>query len=186
MPSTGLRAKLGDSVRRKLGRRRSAVGEEAEGSDEVGNSSVGALDPEFLSNLPIGADLNGNSQGGSPYFTRSNSANDGDHQTNSVDIGSASPANSFDSIDTISDTELDGDIDPDLALMNEKHRRTRKLLKYSRWLKSRANGYHEGTSPTDGERTRGVLALERKMARQEQRLSELHDHHQERRRVAQK
>jgi NH3-dependent NAD+ synthetase len=73
-------------------------------------------------------------------------------------------AHSFDSIDTISErsTHHEGDIEA------EKHHRMKKLLKYSQWIKKRTDG-----APKEEEQSRSVLALERKMARQGEKLDKL-------------
>lgn len=63
------------------------------------------------------------------------------------------------------------------ALEHEKNRRTRKLLKYSRWIRNRTAGDGDadggGSSGKSVSKDKSVLALERKMARQEMKLDEL-------------
>jgi len=126
--------------------------------------SIGEVDPDALASLPIGAAW-GDTPGTSAVLVRSPEGTSKIPSVFSDASTTDSPANSFDSIDTISDRS--GRDSPDIAA--ETHRRTKKLLKYSRWIRNRTqNG--DGDAGND----KSVLALERKMARQEEKLNALH------------
>ena len=84
-----------------------------------------------------------------------------EQERTSVDSNASSPANSFASIDTISDAGSDRDVDAE----TEKNWRMRKLLKYSRWKSKVASGGDEKNNS----------ALERRMAKQERKLQELEE-----------
>ncbi|TFK29435.1 hypothetical protein FA15DRAFT_663974 [Coprinopsis marcescibilis] len=144
---------------RRMGRKPSQEG--LDGESEEGTGEAQSYE-EWLAEVKKTEDSSGSKQS-MPYLSRSGTTDTtGSHSSldHSLDNRrSESPANSFDSIDTISDMEAEIE-DAEV----EKNRRTRKLLKYSLWKDRSSNSQNA---------EKNTLSLERKVARQEMKLNAL-------------